>query len=588
MVHANPHSFHIPVMGIGFTIDTPLKAAPYGIDSVISLVDDMLMEKLRRHYCKIYELPYVEISKKVDDYRAKRITAYLNLMNKLVKLKFEKLKESGLEGDSEARKYIEMLPNSQKWFKEGELSTESILESLKPGSIDVNIMTKVDKENYKDDEQLPDTYRDAHAALRGFANSKLESSVVFSAGMNPRLYSYISEFSDFFPDENGKLKKKVILKVSDFRSARIQGNFLAKKGIWVSEFRIESGLNCGGHAFATNGALMGPILESFRDNKTELQSDLHKVYTDTLKAQNKAVPANPLPIKLTAQGGIGTAEEHAFLLEEYKLDSAGWGTPFLLVPEVINIDNQSLDLLSKAKEKDLYLSEVSPLGIPFNNIRNNSKDGEKLANIKKGRPGSACPKEYASSNTDFTDRKICTASRQYQDLKIKELDRSDLSPEARSKAFDKIVDKSCICTGLGTSVLLNNKLDTKTEKEGVLVCPGPNMAYFSNIISLREMIDHIYGRNNVMTRNDRPNLFIKELSLYMDYLNKFIQENSPLTDKDQKYIDTFSENLKSGIEYYKQVFSGQKTRFLEKRDEILEQLSAFQNSAELELKAALH
>ena len=38
------HSFHIPVMGIGFTIDTPLKVSPYGMDSVISLVDDILLE----------------------------------------------------------------------------------------------------------------------------------------------------------------------------------------------------------------------------------------------------------------------------------------------------------------------------------------------------------------------------------------------------------------------------------------------------------------------------------------------------------------------------------------------------------------
>ena len=35
--------------------------------------------------------------------------------------------------------------------------------------------------------------------------------------------------------------------------------FLAKKGLEVHEFRIESGLNCGGHAFASNGQLL-PIL----------------------------------------------------------------------------------------------------------------------------------------------------------------------------------------------------------------------------------------------------------------------------------------------------------------------------------------
>ena len=85
--------------------------------------------------------------------------------------------------------------------------------------------------------------------------------------MNPRLYGYIAQFDDFFPNENGYIKKKIILKVSDYRSAVIQGKFLAKKGLWISEYRIESGLNCGGHAFATDGYLMGPILAEFRDRR---------------------------------------------------------------------------------------------------------------------------------------------------------------------------------------------------------------------------------------------------------------------------------------------------------------------------------
>lgn len=77
-------------------------------------------------------------------------------------------------------------------------------EHLNLGSIDVNIMTKLDKENYFNNEKLSSEYNDAHAALRGFANSNLESSLVLSAGLNPRLYSYLEKFEDFYPDENGK------------------------------------------------------------------------------------------------------------------------------------------------------------------------------------------------------------------------------------------------------------------------------------------------------------------------------------------------------------------------------------------------
>ena len=37
---ANPHTFHIPVMGTGFTVDTPLRVARFGISSVMAIGDD--------------------------------------------------------------------------------------------------------------------------------------------------------------------------------------------------------------------------------------------------------------------------------------------------------------------------------------------------------------------------------------------------------------------------------------------------------------------------------------------------------------------------------------------------------------------
>ena len=77
-----------------------------------------------------------------------------------------------------------------------------------PGSIDVNIMSKGDRDVYRHGEKLPPQFSDALAALRGYANSTLTSSIVFSAGMNPRLYAYAAEFRDFFPDKDGFCKKK--------------------------------------------------------------------------------------------------------------------------------------------------------------------------------------------------------------------------------------------------------------------------------------------------------------------------------------------------------------------------------------------
>ena len=577
------HSFHIPVMGIGFSIDTPLKVSQFGINSVISLVDDILLEKLRKMYCGKHKIPYNEISEKVEDFRAKRITSYLNLIKKLAEKNFEELKNSIHKKEDKIKEFFQMLPDSSEIKKEFKnLATKYlhiseienwIKENLSMGSIDVNIMTKLDKENYNKNEKLSAEYNDAHAALRGYANSNLNSSIVFSAGINPKLYGYIAQFEDFYPNEKGEIKKKIILKVSDYRSAQIQGNFLAKKGLWVSEYRIESGLNCGGHAFATDGYLMGPILAEFRDRRKELNQTLHSVLVNSLAEKNRLIPKYELPLKITAQGGVGTAEEHQFLLDHYQVDSVGWGTPFLLVPEVTNVDENTRIKLTKAKEDDLYLSGISPLGVPFNTLKGNTKDDERLENIAKGRPGSSCPKKYLISNKEFTERSICSASRQYQNLKLKELEDKNLSTTEYQEQYEKIVDKSCICVGLGTSSLLTNNLETKVEGSGVSICPGPNMAYFSKIMSLKEITDHIYGRLNVITRTDRPNMFIKELKIYLEFLKSKLDEfKESMNDKHEKYLLNFADNLKEGINYYDDLFSQLKDKFEDTKANIIKDL----------------
>jgi hypothetical protein len=566
MLNKNQHTFHVPVMGLGFTIDTPVRVAKYGISSVISIVDDILIEKMRGFYCDKLNISYEPITEKDADFRAKRITAYLNLIDDIVNINFDELKNSFSEDRSEVEKYMEMLPENSELKKEfydlisKNKSDNDIIDwlhnNLNVGSIDVNIMTKVDKVNYLNGEKLSFEYNDAHAALRGFAKSKLSSSIILSAGLNPRLYGYFENFEDFFPDENDNLNKKIVLKVSDYRSAIIQGKYFAKKGLWVSEYRIESGLNCGGHAFASDGFLMGPILDEFRVNRETLIETIFEIYCLALKNKNRTCPKNPLDVKITAQGGIGTFEEHQFILDYYKLDSIGWGTPFLLVPEVTNVDKHTRDLLIEAKEKDLYLSKISPLGVPFNSLKGNTKDIEKLMLVDKGRPGSSCPKKFLVSNTEFTEEAICAASRQYQHLKLKELDSKNLSPEEREEHFNKIVDKSCLCIGLATTPLINNSIDGKTKSEPVSICPGPNMAYYSDVISLKKMVDHIYGRTNIIRRDDRPNMFIKELSLYINYLKEKIDDSAkPISEKELKYFLTFQNNLQDGINYYKHLFS---------------------------------
>lgn len=569
MTNKSLHTFHIPVMGLAYTIDSPIRVAKYGISSVISIADDELIEKMRAFYSEKFDVPYQEITQKIHDYRAERITSYLNLVDKIVNEKFESFKNELSESKLALESYIAMLPNKsdvkkglQNILHEGIVFKENIRNfldnHLNPGDIDVNIMTKLDKDNFIKIEQLPVEFNDAHAALRGFANSNLTSSVVLSAGMNPRLFSYFENFDAFFPDSSSKLKKKIILKVSDFRSAMIQGNFLAKKGLWVSEYRIESGLNCGGHAFATDGFLLGPILQEFKDKKDQLIDSAHGLMIKALMQKGKPIPTTPLELKITVQGGVGTAEEHDFLLEYYNLDSVGWGTPFLLVPEATSVDKETRELLIKAKENDLYLSNISPLGVPFNTLRGTSNEMFKQKRIENNQAGSSCPKRFLALSKEFGAEGICTSSKKYQDAKLNELNgiKNTLSVSTFEKIKFSITEKACLCVGLANASYLENDIMIKGQSQGVVICPGPNMAYFDKEVSLSEMVQHIYGNANVMTDTDRPNLFVKELKMYIDYLkNEISGATADLTAGQVKKWNAFKNNILDGIAYYENLLA---------------------------------
>ena len=106
------------------------------------------------------------------------------------------------------------------------------------------------------------------------------------------------------------------------------------------------------------------------------------------------------------------------------------------------------------------------------------------------------------------------------------------------------------------SSYLENELPIKGEKQGVVVCPGPNLAYFDKEVSLADMVQHIYGEKNVMPQNGRPNLFINELKMYVDYLKNEIEDFSEsFTNAQVKKWKTFKTNLTDGVEYYEKLFS---------------------------------
>jgi hypothetical protein len=343
----------------------------------------------------------------------------------------------------------------------------------------------------------------------------------------------------------------------------------------VSEYRVESGLNCGGHAFATEGHLLGSVLEEFKEKREELIDLLHPVYIKALAARGWPVADVDHGVRITAQGGIGTAPENAFLLTYYRLDGTGWGTPFLLVPEVTNVDAAHLERLLSAKDGDVYLSDSSPLGIPFWNLRTSASEEARRQKIVEGRPGSPCPKGYAALNTEFTKIPACPASRGYVKRKLEHLAEQGLSTEQLASATESVLNKSCICHDLAGGTILKYKI---TATATPAICCGPNIVNFKKLATLEEMVAHIYGRLSLITSTERPHMFIKELMLYVDYLReekrKFSLKLSPRTPE---YFQKFRGNLIAGIEYYRRLAC----EFIEEqRSRFLEDLKALQNEVE--------
>ncbi len=556
---ASSHSFHIPVMGTGFTIDTPLKVARYGISSVVSLVDDTLIEQMRAHHCRRLELPYEEIHRHSEDCRARRITAYLDLLDDLIARQVAELQASPFAPGSEITRYFELLPEGRLrrlYQKMLSLPAGPARERLEaklrrravPGSLDVNIMTKLDRELHRGDETLPPEFSDACAALRGFVRSTATGAMVFSAGLNQRLYAYAAEFPEFLPDAAGRLRKRIVLKVADLRSATIQGKFLAKRGLWVSEFRIESGLNCGGHAFGGEGRLLGPILEEFRAGRAELHQTLAGIYRKALDARGLTGPV-PARARLTAQGGIGTAEEDQFLRRYYELDGTGWGTPFMLVPEAVNMDPVSLELLQDKERGEVFLGGSSPLGVPFWNMVYSASEVSRRQRVAEGKGGTACPKGHLALNREFGEA-LCAASRRFVKRKLAKLaETSDLTEIQREFLRREIIGKSCICNDLAGAATLGLGIDPHATPA---LCCGPNIRFFSAKATLEEMAGHIYGRLSLLAEEaKRPHLFINEARVCLDFARQELDRFAlGLSSHSRDYFDKFKDNLLEGLNYY--------------------------------------
>ena len=226
------------------------------------------------------------------------------------------------------------------------------------------------------------------------------------------------------------------------------------------------------------------------------------------------------------------------------------------------------------------MSNLSPLGVLFNTVKGTSNEKLREERVQKGRAGSSCPKKLLALSKEFGEEGICTASKKYQDLKLQELETESLqtamNEEIILKRKQEITEKACLCVGLVNAAYLESNLEIKGEKQGVVICPGPNLAYFDKEVSLKKMIQHIYGKTNIISDENRPNMFIKELKMYVDYYLKNSTESLDAKNTAQKKWKTFRQNLIKGIDYYEELFKNS-TFFKNDAENIKMQLRKYQH-----------
>src|SRR5690606_11051619 len=223
--------------------------------------------------------------------------------------------------------------------------------------------------------------------------------------------------------------------------------------------------------------------------------------------------------------------------------------------EATTVDEETLGLLSRSTAKDVILSKASPLGVPFNYLKGTSSEKEKMDRIKRNKPGSPCTEKYLVSNTEFTKEPICTASIKYQKLKLQQLESSNLPEAEVKKQKADLLAKECLCVGLSNSAPVKYEEPFLKKLTAVTICPGPNIANFSKVASLKEMTDHIYGRTSLPLDPSRQHMFLKELQLYLDYLREEIKDCTEPCARDKKNWKVYCDNLIAGIEHYRELLN---------------------------------
>ena len=170
-----------------------------------------------------------------------------------------------------------------------------------------------------------------------------------------------------------------------------------------------------------------------------------------------------------------------------------------------------------------------------------------MERIQNGHPGSVCTARHLALNTEYGDIPLCPGSRAYQKRKKAELDPTH--PD-----YDLLVERlqapACICVDLSGSYLANT--DETAQSPPPAICPGPNIINFQAERSLEEMVDHIYGRRNILTRTERPHMFVREAQLYFEVFDEDLQAfGTALATRDENGLTKMLDGLQGGLDFYR-------------------------------------
>ncbi len=150
----------------------------------------------------------------------------------------------------------------------------------------------------------------------------------------------------------------------------------------------------------------------------------------------------------------------------------------------------------------------------------------------QGHPGSSCPRGYLASNTELSEaadlhRVARVPARQ---ARTRSASRSPPPADTTDRARPRRLRQD-LHLPPPRQRRARRARHRRSPGLPVAVCPGPNLAWFDREYTLREMVDHIYGRGESLVPASRPHCLAKELEMFVDHFAKQVEA---LTDDDTR------------------------------------------------------